>query len=229
MRNKSLLLVVVALAATAFLSTGCVRRTAPTAAKAPAATGDAATSAVAFLGKTFVVAPFTIPATDADLFAGYLPSSRHVPEVAPVHLDAALAADLAGSKQNILSARLGADCARSAPRGDESGRLATMRYWQNVGKCAGADFVLVPQVIDWSERDGGETGATRPASVDLALTLVDTRTGGIVKKFHFEETQQALADNILDAKKFVARNGRWLSAIELAQEGLQKGLAELGL
>ena len=65
--------------------------------------------------------------------------------------------------------------------------------------------------------------------MDLALTLVDTRTGGIVKKFHFEETQQALADNILDAKKFVARNGRWLSAIELAQEGLQKGLAELGL
>ena len=45
----------------------------------------------------------------------------------------------------------------------------------------------------------------------------------------FEETQQTLAANILDAKKFVSRNGRWLSAIELAQEGLKKGIAELGL
>ncbi|HCR13525.1 hypothetical protein [Solidesulfovibrio sp.] len=228
MRKKSLLLLAAAIAATAFLSTGCVRRTAPTAAKAPVA-GDAATSAVAFLGKTFVVAPFTIPATDADLLAGYLPANSNVPEVVPVHLDAALASDLAGSKQNVLPARMGLDCSRSAPRGEESGRLATMRYWQNVGKCAGADFVLVPQVMDWREREGGEAGATKPASVDLCLTLLDVRTGGIVKKFHFDETQQSLTDNILNAKQFVARNGRWLSAIELAQEGLRKGLAELGL
>ena len=69
---------------------------------------------------------------------------------------------------------------------------------------------------------GGEVVAVEPLSVDA-------RTGGIVKKFHFEETQQSLTDNILNAKKFVARNGRWLSAIELAQEGLRKGLTELGL
>ena len=55
------------------------------------------------------------------------------------------------------------------------------------------------------------------------------RTGGLIKQFHFDETQQSLATNILDARKFVSRNGRWLSAMELAQEGLTKGLAELGL
>jgi hypothetical protein len=227
MRNKLLPLLVVACAATVFLSAGCVRRTAPTA-KAPVAT-DAATSAVAFLGKTFVVAPFTIPATDGDLLSGYLPSSHQVPEVVPVHLDAALSQDLAGSKQTIVPFQMAAACARSAPRGDESGRLATIRYWQNVGKCAGADFVVVPQIIDWSEREGSEVGATSPASVNLSLTLIDTRTGALLKKFHFEETQQTLTSNILEAKKFVARNGRWVSAMELAQEGLQKGLAEFGL
>lgn len=227
MRNKLLTLLVVACAATAFLSVGCVRRTAP-AAKAPTPT-DAATSAVAFLGKTFVVAPFTIPTSDAELLSGYLPTGNHVPEVVPVHLDAALEQDLAGSKQTILPARLAAGCARSAARGEESGRLATIRYWQNVGKCAGADFVVVPQVMDWTERDGSEVGATRPASVDLSLTLLDTRTGALLKKYHFEETQQTLSANILEAQKFVSRSGRWLSAMELAQEGLKKGLAELGL
>lgn len=227
MRNTTLACIVILLAAAVGLSAGCVRRTAP-AAKA-SVPGDAATSAVAYLDKTFVVAPFTIPATDADLLSGYLPATHVVPEVAPVHLDAALEADLAGVKQHFVPAKTASVCARSAPRGEETGRLATMRYWQNVGKCAGADFVLVPMVINWSEREGSEIGATRPASVDLSLTLIDARTGGIVRRFHFEETQQSLSDNILDARKFVARNGRWLSAMELAQEGLRQGLKELGL
>ena len=61
------------------------------------------------------------------------------------------------------------------------------------------------------------------------LYLIDVRTGSMVRNFHFDETQQSLVSNILDAKKFVSRNGRWLSAMELAQEGLKKGIAELGL
>jgi hypothetical protein len=227
MRTKSLTALLIALLAAVILTTGCARRHAP-AAKA-AAPGDAATSAVALLGKTFAVAPFTSPATDADLLSGYLPSSRSVPEVAVVHLDAALAEEVAGSKQNIAPAKMTAECARTAARGDESGRLATMRYWQNVGKCAGADFVLVPMVLNWREREGSEMGATRPASVDLTLTLVDVRTGGIVKHYHFDETQQSLSSNILEAQKFVSRNGRWVTAMELAQEGLRQGLKELGL
>jgi hypothetical protein len=226
MRSKSLAYLGVALVGLSLMA-GCVRKTA-TPAKAPVAT-DAATSAVAFLGKTFAVIPFTIPATDADLLAGYLPGARNVPEVAPVHLDAALQQDLAGSKQSLVPFALAASCAKSAPRGDESGRLATLRYYQNIGKCAGVDFVVVPMVIDWRERVGSEIGSTKPASVDFVLYLIDVRSGSLVKQFHFDETQQSLSANILDARKFMSRNGRWLSAMELAQEGLKQGLAELGL
>lgn len=227
MRTKSLTTLFLTLLAAVILTTGCARRHAPGAKTA--VPGEAATSAVAFLGKTFAVAPFTNPATDADLLSGYLPTSRVVPEIVVVHLDAALAEDLAGSKQSIAPFKITADCARTASRGDESGRLATMRYWQNVGKCAGADFVVVPMVLNWREREGSEMGATKPASVDLTLTLLDVRTGGIVKHYHFEETQQALSSNLLEAQKFVSRNGRWVTAMELAQEGLRQGLKELGL
>ena len=124
MRSKSLAYLGVALVGLSLMA-GCVRKNATTA-KAPANT-DAATSAVAFLDKKFAVLPFTIPATDADLLAGYLPAARVVPEVAPVHLDAALAQDLAGSKQTFVPAAMASACAKSAPRGDESGRLATLR------------------------------------------------------------------------------------------------------
>jgi len=227
MRSKSLAYLVVALVGFSLLA-GCVRRTAPAGRPASAAT-DAATSAVAFLDKTFIVAPFTIPATDADLLSGYLPTSRAVPEMVPAHLDAVLDQALAGSKHNFAPAKMAASCAKTASRGDESGRLATMHYWQNVGKCAGADYVLVPMVIDWHERVGSEIGSTNPASVNMILYLVDVRTGGIVKAFHFDETQQSLSANLLDAGKFVSRHGRWLTAIELTQEGLKQGLTELGL
>lgn len=226
MRSKSLVYLGVALLGLS-LAAGCVRKTAPVS-KAPAS-GDAPASAVAFLDKKFAVLPFAIPATNADLLAGYLPAARHVPEVAPVHLDAALEQDLVGAKQQFVPAKMAASCAKSAPRGDEPGRLGTLRSYINIGKCAGADYVVVPMVIDWRERDGSEIGATKPASVDFVLYLIDVRTGSMIRNFHFDETQQSLVSNILDAKKFVARNGRWLSAMELAQEGLKKGIAELGL
>lgn len=226
MRKTSLACLIVAVLMTSF-ATGCVRKRAASAPP-PVAT-DAANSAVAFLNKSFVVAPFSIPATDGDLLAGFLPAKRFVPDRVLGPLDAALAQDLAMSKQTILPARMGAACVKSAPRGDEPGRLGTLRYWQNVGKCAGADYVLVPLLINWHEREGSEIGSTAPAGVNLTLTLLDVRTGGIVKHYHFDETQKPLTANLLDAPKFMARKGRWLSALDLAQEGLKQGITELGL
>jgi hypothetical protein len=227
MRSKSWIPLLIAALAGLALMSGCVRRTAPST-QGPAAT-DAATSAVAFLDKTFVVAPFTIPATDADLLSGYLPANHTVPELVPARLDAVLEQVLSASSHRFVPAATAMACAKTASRGNESGRLATLKYWQNVGMCAGADYVLVPLALYWRDRDGSEAGTTKPASVDLSLYLIDTRTGGVIKHFHFEETQKALVDNLLEADKFVSRHGRWLTAQELAQEGLTKGVREFGL
>ncbi len=230
MRSRSLMYLVIAVLAGFSLLAGCARRTAPVAsAQAPVAT-DAATSAVAFLGKSFAVAPFTNPGTDYDLLSGYLPTgARPVPEVVPARLDAGLEQALVGAKQTILPFKMVAACTHSASRGDESGRLATIKYWQNVGACAGADYIVVPMVLGWQERVGSEMGATTPASVNLSLYLVDVHTGGVIKHFHYEETQKTLSDNLLDARKFVSRQGRWVTAMEMAQEALNQGVRELGL
>jgi hypothetical protein len=229
MRSKSWVSLLIAALAGLALLTGCVRRTAPSTSTPVAASTDAATSAVAFLDKTFAVAPFTIPGTDADLLSGYLPANHLVPELVPARLDAVLDAVISGLSHKFVPANVVAACAKTASRGTESGRLATLKYWQNVGMCAGADYVLVPLALYWRDRDGSAAGSTKAASVDLSLYLVDVRTGGVVKHFHFEETQKALTDNLLEADKFVSRHGRWLTAQELAQEGLSKGVRELGL
>jgi len=227
MRNKSLMFLAVAALAGFSLLAGCVRRTAPMA-KAPAPS-DAAVSAVAFLNKTFAVAPFTIPTSDADLLSGYLPAEHGVPELALPRLDAVMDEVLSSSTQHFVPAAMVAACAKTASRGTESGRLATRKYWQNVGMCAGADYIVVPLALHWRERDGSAMGSTNPASVDLSIYLLDVRTGGIVRHFHYEETQKALAENLLDAKKFIARHGRFLSAAELSQEALTQCAREFGL
>ena len=48
-------------------------------------------------------------------------------------------------------------------------------------------------------------------------------------RFHFDETQKALTDNLLDLNKFVQRKGEWVEADVLAKEGIEAGLRELGL
>jgi hypothetical protein len=44
----------------------------------------------------------------------------------------------------------------------------------------------------------------------------------------FDKTQQALSDNILNAKEFFSMGARWLTADELARFGLKQVLGETG-
>ena len=72
-------------------------------------------------------------------------------------------------------------------------------------------------------------GSTVSAAVVINFYLLDVKTGGVVKFFHFDEEQHALTDNLLDAGKFFDRKGRWLTAYELAAEGMRAAVAEFGL
>jgi hypothetical protein len=110
----------------------------------------------------------------------------------------------------------------------ERSRISALEYWKKVGTCMAVDYLLVPFAFTWEERQGGEWGVEQPASVtfDLYLIRVDD---GTVKRFHFEERQQALTENILDADKFFRRSGKWVSARELARDGIRQALEDLGL
>ena len=180
---------------------------------------------------TVAVAPFSNPRSDYELLAGYLPEdSQAVSEGVPGKLDEVFTGVLsAGSKARTISPAAVGNCVRTEGREESGGRLGTLKYWQGIGRCAGSDYVVVPQVLAWREREGSAMGTTVSAAVVINFYLLDVKTGGVIKFLQFDEEQLALADNLLEAGKFFERKGRWLTAYELASEGMRKAVKEFGL
>jgi hypothetical protein len=92
---------------------------------------------------------------------------------------------------------------------------------QRTGAAVGANVVMGGYIWRYRERQGGAYAAETTASVAFALYLIDVSTGKMLWKETFEETQRSLSENILQAKKFFERGGKWLTADELAQYGVK--------
>lgn len=216
MRTKRSLLVLLALLLC--LGVACQRRTAQVDNK---------------INPQFVVAvaPFTVAADPWQLLSGYLPENTVPPKADALDdLDAIMAKSLKITpERNIIIGNKMASCLEGARKPEEFNRMATLKYWQDVGKCAQAQYLLVPIAVHWKERQGSAAGSTSPAWVILDIYLVNVKNGGVVNHFHYDYQQKALTDNILEADKFFKRKGQWVTAADLAAEGIDKALKEFGL
>lgn len=177
------------------------------------------------------VAGFTQPQYNWELLAGYLPpGAAPIDEQTLMALDQELFARMferdVGVKYTPAQTR---QCQEIVLFEEQEGRLSAFKYWLDVGKCLPADYLLVPQVLQWGEREGTEWGVQRPATVVMDFYLIDVKNQGLVGRYHFEETQRSLSENILDAEKFIERGGKWITAMQLAGEAITQALEELGL
>jgi len=199
------------------------RQPANTLATAPANTLDPRFS--------LAVAPFSGAANQWQLLSGTAPSQNILPgQQELVSLDATLLTALqVRPGRTIISGSAMGPCMGSVQRAPGVSRQATLRYWQKVGQCAHTEYLLVPIVVQWRDLSGSGGGSSTPAWVILDLYLINVETGELVKQFHYDYQQQALADNLLTVGSFLKRRGRWLSAADLAREGIQQGIRELGL
>lgn len=98
---------------------------------------------------------------------------------------------------------------------------------RKLGELVYADAVLFGRVLHFRERVGEELGVESPASVSFVLYLLDVKRGDIVWSARFDETQRALTEDVLAVGKFAQRGARWLTAEELAQEGVRDALESL--
>lgn len=174
------------------------------------------------------VAAFTAPKYNWELLAGYLPEEgRGVKPEILTRLDSALDQTLRSHGVKVASSPAATRQCQEIVVFERAGksRESAWAYWLNVGKCLPADFILVPQVLYWKELEGGGN----PASVVMDLFLLDVKAERVVNRYHFDETQKALTDNLLDMGKFMRRKGEWVGADALAQEGIEAGLREMGL
>lgn len=175
------------------------------------------------------VTEFTQPTTTVDLMAGYIPEDQHkVSTEVQLDLGQAFAEELKKGTTRaftyVRSNAKGIDTAAHKP-----GQGQALVYWTELGRAAGVDLLVVPQVIDMVEREGGDAGVVTPARVTLDFYLIDVREGSLVARSRFDERQTGLADNMLDMPKFLSRGGKWLTALDLSREGMRKAIKEFGL
>jgi hypothetical protein len=174
------------------------------------------------------VAPFTQPLAVSDLLAGYIPEKIEEIDAAVLpRLDSYFAVilsrledrDFTGGEQALA-------CSSSIPK---SPTLPALDYWTLVGECLKADLLLVPQIIHWRERKGGDFGVEEPAFVVMDVFLLNIRGKSMIARSRYDEKQRPLMDNLLELDKFIERRGRWVEAGQLAREGMFKAVKEFGL
>lgn len=89
-----------------------------------------------------------------------------------------------------------------------------------MGRRLEADAVIVGYLFRFKERVGKKYAVDFPASVAFDLNMVSTRSGELIWEGHFDETQQSLSENLLLIGKFIKRGGAWVTAGQMAADGL---------
>ena len=110
---------------------------------------------------------------------------------------------------------------------ESAGAAGDTARLKQIGEMVYADAVIVGRLLRYRERVGDEWGAKSPASVAFVLDLIDVRRGDVIWSSRFDETQKALSDNIFALGDIGQRGIRWLSADQLAQEGVKKAVGQL--
>lgn len=178
------------------------------------------------------VASFSQPTHVLELMAGYIPEDQGL--IKPddlLRIDADLRTALGKTKRPyVYLDPVPETKMQKAGRSERPGHSSALQFWVNVGKQAGVDLLIVPMVVDWHEREGSNAGVTTSAAVTVDFFLIDTRgEGNLLQRSFFSEKQASLSNNLMNIGTFVKRGGKWITAEQLTQEGIDKAIVEFGL
>jgi hypothetical protein len=91
---------------------------------------------------------------------------------------------------------------------------------KKVGSELQAESIIIGYVYRFKERTGYAYSAEKPASVAFDIHLVRVNDGTVIWKGIFDETQKSLMENMFQIGSFFQGGGQWLTAKELATEGI---------
>lgn len=103
---------------------------------------------------------------------------------------------------------------------EENPELGYLNLAMEVGKNLNSDSVLIGNISTFREREGGELGTSAPASVAFGVQLINPNTGERLWEAYYAETQETLLQNVTKIGKFFKRKGKWVTANQLAKEGV---------
>ena len=219
MKNR-FLWIMCALLSLLVLTGGCNRK--------PASTADVPRS----LSHQYkiAVAPFTQPRDISQLIMGQLPQPQ-----ALAARDVLVAQDRQLRDVLYTSTKRAYDVLpRTRPLPDlkrlhTSERPQALPLWVEYARKTSADILLIPQVLTWRDRQGSAAGVTEPAHVRLEFFLLNIKEGNIIGHSVYEVEQQGLTENLLNVGDFFKRQGKWVTAEELAREAMTKAVKDLNL
>ncbi len=157
--------------------------------------------------------PYSAPASDA---------AREVEENAASVLNRLLYSTMSAISQwQVVSDREVREVMAMVPAGAESERAGKL------GQLVYADAVIFPRILRYRERVGEDWGVKSPASVAFVLDLWDVKRGDRAWFGQFDETQRPLSENLLALGAFFRRGWGWVTAEELAFDGIKKAMDNL--
>lgn len=219
MKNR-FLWILCALLSLLVLTGGCNRK--------PASTADVPRS----LSHQYkiAVAPFTQPRDISQLIMGQLPQPQ-----ALAARDVLIAQDRQLRDVLYTTTKRSYDfLPRTHPLPDlkrfhTSERPQALPLWVEYARKTSADILFIPQVLTWRDRQGSAAGVTEPAHVRLEFFLLNIKEGNIIGHSVYEVEQQGLTENLLNVGDFFKRQGKWVTAEELAREAMIKAVKDLNL
>lgn len=176
------------------------------------------------------VAPFTQPRDISQLIMGQLPQPQ-----ALAARDVLIAQDRQLRDVLYTTTKRSYDfLPRTRPLPDlkrfhTSERPQALPLWVEYARKTSADILFIPQVLTWRDRQGSAAGVTEPAHVRLEFFLLNIKEGNIIGHSVYEVEQQGLTENLLNVGDFFKRQGKWVTAEELAREAMIKAVKDLNL
>jgi hypothetical protein len=95
---------------------------------------------------------------------------------------------------------------------------------RDVGSELGAEGIVAGYLYRFRERKGVAYSVEQPASVAFEIHLLRVSDGALVWRGIFDKTQSSLMEDLFQFSSFYREKGRWVTAKELTQEGLEQVL-----
>ncbi len=93
---------------------------------------------------------------------------------------------------------------------------------QMTGKALEVDAIVIGYVSCFRERVGYAYSAERPASVTFGIYMIQSSDGDLVWGRIYDKTQQSFSENVLQSSTFFSRGLKWVTAAELAEDGVEE-------
>jgi hypothetical protein len=110
--------------------------------------------------------------------------------------------------------------------GASKGTAANLENARGIAGQHNCNAVLETTLSQYTDRVGGDYGVKQPAAVTFAYKLYETGKGKVLCRGQFDEQQQSVMENLLALPKARSRGLTWLTAEELARDGLQEKLGQ---